>query len=243
MFNEVWQREHTACERSARHVRAADDRHRQAQGDQRGLRARGRQQRTSSWWRSACNEAFAARDHAARFGGDEFAVLLPGASPEVAEAVIKRIRHNVFKTTLDLRSRMIRCNVSIGAVSYPKDAQARCAICRAWPMITCIATRNCVECPARKQTHEYFPANDLNVLDFRKNTGKVSAASRRGVLYIWSATFIPHLERGLMRSIIRASFLPIGGFPCAHSLGFCSDFSPCRRTPRRLARKAQALLN
>jgi len=62
-------------------------------------------------------------DYAARFGGDEFAVLLPGASPEVAEAVVKRVRHNVFKTTLDLRSRMIRCSVSIGVVNSPKDAR------------------------------------------------------------------------------------------------------------------------
>jgi diguanylate cyclase (GGDEF)-like protein len=64
-----------------------------------------------------------ATDYAARFGGDEFAVLLPGASPEVAESVVKRLRHNVYKTTLDLRSRMIRCSVSIGIVNYPKDAR------------------------------------------------------------------------------------------------------------------------
>jgi diguanylate cyclase (GGDEF)-like protein len=62
-------------------------------------------------------------DFAARFGSDEFAVLLSGASPEIADAVVKRVRHNVYKTTLDLRSRMIRCSVSIGVVSYPKDAR------------------------------------------------------------------------------------------------------------------------
>ena len=62
-------------------------------------------------------------DSAARFGGDEFAVLLPGATPDIAESVVKRVRHNVYKTTLDLRSRMIRCSVSIGVVSYPRDGR------------------------------------------------------------------------------------------------------------------------
>ncbi len=62
-------------------------------------------------------------DIAGRLGGDEFAVLLPAATPEIAESVVKRLRHNVYKTTLDLRSRMIRCTVSIGVVSYPRDGR------------------------------------------------------------------------------------------------------------------------
>src|SRR5258708_6974316 len=64
----------------------------------------------SHWWRNVCKEALEIP-------------TMPGASPEVAEAVVKRVRHNVFKTTLDLRSRMIRCSVSIGVVNYPKDAR------------------------------------------------------------------------------------------------------------------------
>jgi len=62
-------------------------------------------------------------DTAARVGGDEFAVLLPAASPDIAEAVVKRVRHNVYKTTQDLRSKMIRCSVSIGVANFPKDGR------------------------------------------------------------------------------------------------------------------------
>jgi len=62
-------------------------------------------------------------DCAARFGGDEFALLLPGATADVAAAVVNRIRHNVYKTTLDLRSRMIRCSVGVGIATYPQDAR------------------------------------------------------------------------------------------------------------------------
>jgi len=64
-----------------------------------------------------------ATDCAARFGGDEFAILLPSASEEIAAAVVKRIRNIVYKTTLDLRSRMIRCTVSIGVALHPRDAR------------------------------------------------------------------------------------------------------------------------
>jgi len=122
MFNEVWQREHGSAERDRGvyalllidmdKLKDIND----AFGHEAGNSA-------ITLVAQCLQRSIRNSDYAARFGGDEFAVLLPGASPEVADAVVKRVRHNVFKTTLDLRSRMIRCSVSIGVVSYPKDAR------------------------------------------------------------------------------------------------------------------------
>ncbi|HTB91143.1 MAG TPA: diguanylate cyclase [Steroidobacteraceae bacterium] len=122
MFNEVWQREHDACERN-RGVYALlmiDMDKLKEINDIFGLEAGNS---AITLVAQCLQRSIRTTDHAARLGGDEFAVLLPGASPDVAEAVIKRVRHNVYKTTLDLKSRMIRCSVSIGVVNYPKDSR------------------------------------------------------------------------------------------------------------------------
>jgi diguanylate cyclase (GGDEF)-like protein len=122
MFNEVWQREHDACEvnRGAYSLLMIDIDKLKEINDVFGLEAGNS---AITLVAQCLQRSIRATDHAARLGGDEFAVLLPGASPEVAEAVVKRVRHNVYKTTLDLKSRMIRCSVSIGVVNYPKDAR------------------------------------------------------------------------------------------------------------------------
>jgi diguanylate cyclase (GGDEF)-like protein len=122
MFNEVWQREHTAAERG-RGVYALlmiDMDKLKDINDTFGHEAGNS---AITLVAQCLQRSIRSTDHAARMGGDEFAVLLPGASPEIAEVVVKRVRHNVYKTTLDLRSRMIRCSVSIGVVNYPKDGR------------------------------------------------------------------------------------------------------------------------
>ena len=122
MFNEVWQREHEACERNrgVYSLLMIDMDKLKEINDVFGLEAGNS---AITLVAQCLQRSIRATDHAGRLGGDEFAVLLPGASPDVAEAVIKRVRHNVYKTTLDLRSRMIRCSVSIGVVNYPKDSR------------------------------------------------------------------------------------------------------------------------
>ena len=122
MFDEVWQREHAKCvgEHGVYAVLMLDVDKLNEINDSYGHEA-GNSALTLV--AQCLQRSIRNSDHAARYGGDEFAVLLPGATAEVAEAVVKRVRHNVYKTTLDLRSRMIRCTVSIGVANYPKDGR------------------------------------------------------------------------------------------------------------------------
>ena len=122
MFNEVWQREHGASEanRGVYALLMVDMDKLKAINDEYGHDAGNS---AITLVAQCLQRSIRNTDHAARLSGDEFAVLLPGASPEVADAVVKRVRHNVYKTTLDLRSRMIRCSVSIGVVNFPKDSR------------------------------------------------------------------------------------------------------------------------
>ena len=65
--------------------------------------------------------AIRTTDMAARYGGDEFVVFLPGATPEVAETVAQRIRNNVYRSLFPVGERLQRMTVSVGTASYPRD--------------------------------------------------------------------------------------------------------------------------
>jgi diguanylate cyclase (GGDEF)-like protein len=120
MFNEMWAKEHSACEknRGAYALLLIDMDRLQDINDDFGFDSGN----SAIQMVAGClQRSIRGSDIAARLNSDEFALLLPGASPEVADAVVKRVRHNVYKTTLDLRSRMVRCSVSIGVANYPGD--------------------------------------------------------------------------------------------------------------------------
>ena len=63
-------------------------------------------------------------DLVARFGGDEFIVLLSGADKAAAEEVAQRIRNVVFATTLEVDVKMVRLKVNVGAASFPDSGNS-----------------------------------------------------------------------------------------------------------------------
>jgi diguanylate cyclase (GGDEF)-like protein len=60
-------------------------------------------------------------DTAARYGGDEFVVLLPETDPTGAFVLAEKIRVGVVDMPLDLPSPTLRPSLSVGVVSYPDD--------------------------------------------------------------------------------------------------------------------------
>ncbi len=62
-------------------------------------------------------------DIAARYGGDEFVVLLPETPAKGALEVAERIRVRVAETPLEFDSRRLVSSVSIGIASYPEDGR------------------------------------------------------------------------------------------------------------------------
>ena len=72
-------------------------------------------------------------DIAGRYGGDEFVLLLPHTSPEVAEQVARRIQHQFHTTVRSVAPGAGQCNMSIGlaCMSLNRPASAEQLVTRA----------------------------------------------------------------------------------------------------------------
>ncbi|MCF7966844.1 MAG: GGDEF domain-containing protein [Methylobacter tundripaludum] len=59
-------------------------------------------------------------DSAARYGGDEFTVLLPETTAEEAELVAKRIKETLVATNFNYRGNAVSTDISVGIATYPQ---------------------------------------------------------------------------------------------------------------------------
>jgi diguanylate cyclase (GGDEF)-like protein len=69
-------------------------------------------------------------DSAARYGGDEFTVLLPNTTIEAAELVTKRIQKTLASSCFNYRGSVISTNISIGIATYPQHGNTAEALLR-----------------------------------------------------------------------------------------------------------------
>ena len=67
------------------------------------------------------HECIRPMDMVARFGGEEFAMILPNCAPSFAQAVAERIRKRVYRQTIPLPTGQdVRVSVSIGGAFAPQ---------------------------------------------------------------------------------------------------------------------------
>lgn len=62
-------------------------------------------------------------DSAARYGGDEFTVLLPDTPIEAAKLVAERIKETLIATPFNYRGNLISTTISVGIASYPQHGE------------------------------------------------------------------------------------------------------------------------
>jgi diguanylate cyclase (GGDEF)-like protein len=74
---------------------------------------------------TALRESSRARDYVARHGGDEFMLILPGTTREMAQIVAERVLKRMATTSLRIGNLDLPIRVSVGVATYPGNAANR----------------------------------------------------------------------------------------------------------------------
>ncbi|MDD5268225.1 MAG: GGDEF domain-containing protein [Methylococcales bacterium] len=69
-------------------------------------------------------------DSTARYGGDEFTVLLPNTSLETAEMVAKRLQETIIASGFSYNGNAITTTISVGVASFPQHGDTEEALLR-----------------------------------------------------------------------------------------------------------------
>ncbi len=67
-------------------------------------------------------ESVRAADSVCRYGGEEFVIILPGASLNIIERIAKKIRARFEKHKLEHKGQTLQATISLGAASFPQHA-------------------------------------------------------------------------------------------------------------------------
>ena len=126
-FTRLSEQEHELASRTDRRysVLMVDIEHLKALNDTYGHEAGNRAVRLVA---EALQRLTRSTDVVARFGGDEFIVLLVSADRAASEEVAQRVRNVVFATTLEVDVKMVRLKVNVGAASFPESGSSLQAV-------------------------------------------------------------------------------------------------------------------